>query len=58
MNGGNNMIEITLEELAKDIDKYFDIASQGQLVKAKTENDGIVILSEDEYNNLKNQCKC
>ena len=52
------MIEITLEELAKDIDKYFDIASQGQLVKAKTENDGIVILSEDEYNNLKNQYKC
>ena len=52
------MIEITLEELAKDIDKYFDIASQGQLVKAKTENDGIVILPEDEYNNLKNQCTC
>ena len=47
------MIEITIEELEKDIDKYFDIASQGHLVKVKTENDNIVVLSEEKYNNLK-----
>ena len=48
------MIEITFKELKKEIDKYFNIISHEQPIKVKTEKYNVVILSEKEYNNLKN----
>lgn len=46
------MLEITLEELEQDLEKYFDIARETE-IKVTTENGCVIVLSEDKYNNLK-----
>lgn len=46
------MMEITLEELEQNLEKYFDIARETE-IKVVTDNGCVVVLSEDKYNILK-----
>lgn len=47
------MVEITFDEFIKDIDKYFNLAAKDKVVVEIEKNKNVVILSEREYNKLK-----
>ena len=49
------MVKITFDEFNKDIDKYFNIAVKDKVVVEIEENKNIIILSEKEYNKLKDK---
>ena len=48
------MIEITLNDLEKDMDKYFEMASNGDIIKTLSSNGSLVILSENNYREILN----
>ena len=47
------MVKITFDEFNKDIDKYFNLVVKDKVTVEIEENKNIVILSEKEYNKLK-----
>ena len=47
------MVEITFDEFIKDIDKYSNLAAKDKVVVEIEKNKNGVILSEREYNKLK-----
>ena len=47
------MVEITFDEFIKDIDKYFNLVAKDKVVVEIEKNKNVVILSEREYNKLK-----
>ena len=49
------MFKTTFDEFDKDIDKYFNLAAKDKVVVEIEENKNIIILSEKEYNKLKDK---
>ena len=47
------MVKITFDEFDKNIDKYFNLVVEDKVIVKIEENKNVVILSEKEYNKLK-----
>ena len=51
------MIKIAFDEFNKDMDKYFSIATKDEVIVEIEENKSVVIMSEKEYEKLKDNYK-
>lgn len=47
------MVKVTFDEFNKDMDKYFDITTKEKVIVEIEENKSVVIMSEKEYDKLK-----
>ena len=52
-----NMIKIAFDEFNKDMDKYFSIATKDEVIVEIEENKSVVVMSEKEYEKLKDNYK-
>ena len=47
------MVKVTFDEFNKYMDKYFDITTKEKVIVEIEENKSVVIMSEKEYDKLK-----